>query len=418
MTSITDQDHKKMIRKRISDEAEIIKDQEISVSKQEDKNDYKFRTQAIHAGIDPYKQAGAIVTPIYQSTNYVFEAVGQPREFEYSRCGNPTRKALEDNLATLENGTYCSALATGQAAELTIINMFKSGDHIICGNDVYGGTIRLLNHLKQTNGLQITYTPMTDREVVLKEIRPETKAIWVETPSNPLFNIVDISAISDMAREKDIITIVDNTLLTPYFQQPLNLGADIVIHSATKYLSGHNDGLGGAVICKHQHHAEQISFIANALGAVLGSFDAWLIARGIKTLALRMREHQKAAQKIALFLKGHPTVTDVYYPGLAEHPQADLIKKQSSGHGGMLSFKVDGGFEKAKKVAENTKLFFLTESFGGVESLIQHPQTMSHSSISPMAQQEAGITENLLRISVGLEDISDLIDDLGKALEL
>jgi len=418
MTSITDQDHKKMIRKRISDEAEIIKDQEISVSKQEDKNDYKFRTQAIHAGIDPYKQAGAIVTPIYQSTNYVFEAVGQPREFEYSRCGNPTRKALEDNLATLENGTYCSALATGQAAELTIINMFKSGDHIICGNDVYGGTIRLLNHLKQTNGLQITYTPMTDREVVLKEIRPETKAIWVETPSNPLFNIVDISAISDMAREKDIITIVDNTLLTPYFQRPLNLGADIVIHSATKYLSGHNDGLGGAVICKHQHHAEQISFIANALGAVLGSFDAWLIARGIKTLALRMREHQKAAQKIALFLKGHPTVTDVYYPGLAEHPQADLIKKQSSGHGGMLSFKVDGGFEKAKKVAENTKLFFLTESFGGVESLIQHPQTMSHSSISPMAQQEAGITENLLRISVGLEDISDLIDDLGKALEL
>ncbi len=417
MTSIIDHDHKKKIRNRISDESKEIKNQKISVSTREEKYNYKFQTKAIHAGIDPDKQSGAIVTPIYQSTNYVFEAVGQPKEFEYARCGNPTRKALEDNLATLENGTYCTALATGQAAELTILNMFKSGDHIICGNDVYGGTIRLLNHLKQTNGLQITYTPMTDPEVVFKEIRPETKAIWVETPSNPLFNIVDISAISDIAREKDIITIVDNTLLTPYFQQPLNLGVDIVIHSATKYLSGHNDGLGGAVICKYQHHAEQISFIANALGAVLGSFDAWLIARGIKTLALRMREHQKATQEIALFLKSHPKVTDVYYPGLADHPQADLINKQSSGHGGMLSFKVDGGFAKAKKVAENTKLFFLTESFGGVESLIQHPQTMSHSSISSAAQEAAGITENLLRISVGLEDITDLIDDLGKALE-
>lgn len=417
MTSIIDHDHKKKVRKYILDQAENIKNQEISVSKIEEKNEYKFRTQAIHAGIDPDKQSGAIVTPIYQSTNYIFEAVGQPREFEYARCGNPTRKALEDNLATLENGTYCSALATGQAAELTILNMFKSGDHIICGNDVYGGTIRLLNHLKQTNGLQISYIPMIDPEVVSKAIRPETKALWVETPSNPLFNIVDISAISRIARGKNLLTIVDNTLLTPYYQQPLNLGADIVIHSATKYLSGHNDGLGGAVVCKHQHHAEQISFIANALGAVLGSFDSWLVARGIKTLALRMREHQQSALEIAHYLKKHPQITDVYYPGLDDHPQTDLINKQSTGHGGMLSFKVDGGFEKAKKVAENTKLFFLTESFGGVESLIQHPQTMSHSSISPQAQKAAGISENLLRISVGLEDISDLIDDLGKALE-
>jgi cystathionine gamma-synthase len=417
MTSNIEQDYKIEIRNRISEESGIMKKQKNALSKQENYNDFKFQTQAIHAGIHPEKQYGAIVTPIYQSTNYVFQAVGQPKEFEYARCGNPTRKALEDNLATLENGIYCTALATGQAAELTILNLFKSGDHIICGNDVYGGTIRLLNHVKQSNGIQVTYVPMTDPDKVVKEIRSNTRAIWVETPSNPLFNIVDIETIADIAKTKNLITIVDNTLLTPYFQQPLNLGADIVIHSATKYLSGHNDGLGGAVVCKHQHHAEQISFIANALGAVLGSFDAWLIARGIKTLALRMREHQKSALEIAHFLQQHQQVTDVYYPGLDDHPQAELIKKQSSGHGGMLSFKVDGGFEGAKKIAEKTKLFFLTESFGGVESLIQHPQTMSHSSISPLAQKAAGITENLLRISVGLEDIGDLIDDLEKALQ-
>jgi cystathionine gamma-synthase len=418
MTPIIHEDHKKKIRKRISEEASKTKSEENSLPKRENNDDLKFQTQAIHAGIDPNTQAGAIVTPIYQSTNYVFKAVGQPREFEYARCGNPTRKALEDNLATLENGTYCTALATGQAAELTILNMFKSGDHIICGNDVYGGTIRLLNHVQQTNGVRVTYISMTDPDEVAAEICSETKALWVETPSNPLFNIVDIAAISAIAKSNNLLTIVDNTLLTPYFQKPLDLGADIVIHSATKYLSGHNDGLGGALICKHQQHAEQISFLANALGAVLGSFDAWLIARGIKTLALRMREHQKSALEIANFLRKHKKITDVYFPGLEDHPQADLIHKQSSGHGGMLSFKVKGGFDEAKKVAENTKLFFLTESFGGVESLIQHPQTMSHSSISPMAQKAAGITENLLRISVGLEDISDLINDLGKALAL
>ncbi len=416
MTPIFEQDHKKNIRRHISDKAAKNERSESSPQGQSDQKELQFQTKSIHAGIDPEKQSGAIVTPIYQSTNYVFEAVGQPREFEYARCGNPTRKALEDNLAALEHGTYCAALATGQAAELTILNMFKSGDHIVCGNDVYGGTIRLLNHVQETTGIDVTYIPMTDPERVAKEIRPATKAVWVETPSNPLFNIVDITAIADLAGENDLITIVDNTLLTPYYQQPLNLGADIIIHSATKYLSGHNDGLGGAVICKNQHHAEQISFIANALGAVLGSFDAWLILRGIKTLALRMREHQKSALEIAHFLQKHPQVTEVYFPGLADHPQVDLIQKQSSGHGGMLSFKIDGGFEKAKQVAENTKLFFLTESFGGVESLIQHPQTMSHSSISPQAQQEAGITDNLLRISVGLEDVTDLIDDLRKAL--
>ena len=418
MSNIINQDHKKKIRQLVSEKTVTQNAAAVKLTEQDNHNAYKFQTMAIHAGIDPLKQSGAIVTPIYQSTNYVFEAVGQPREFEYARCGNPTRKALEDNLSALENGVFCTALATGQAAELTILNILKTGDHIICGNDVYGGTIRLLNHIEQTNGIKVTYIPMTDPERVTQKILPETKAIWVETPSNPLFNIVDISSIADIAGNNGLLTIVDNTILTPYFQQPLNLGADIVIHSATKYLSGHNDGLGGAVICKHEHHAEKFSFIANALGAVLGAFDAWLILRGIKTLAVRMREQQKSALEIAHFLHQHPQVSDVYFPGLPDHPQYELIKKQCSGYGGMLSFKVEGGFEKAKKVAENTKLFFLTESFGGVESLIQHPQTMSHASISPHAQKEAGITDNLLRISIGLEDVEDLINDLDRALTL
>ncbi|HEX9654205.1 MAG TPA: PLP-dependent aspartate aminotransferase family protein [bacterium] len=375
-----------------------------------------FNTKAIHAGVtlDPYTRA--IVTPIHQSTIFAFEGFCEPGPFEYSRCGNPTRKALEDNLAALEGGVYCAALATGQAAELTILSRFAKGDHIICGNDVYGGTIRLFNHLKKHAGLEVSFIPMTVNDRIAAEIRPNTKALWIETPSNPLFNIVDLQNVVELARAHDLLTIVDNTLLTPCCQQPLQFGADFVIHSATKYLSGHNDGLGGAIICKHPYHVEEVAFIANALGAVLGAFDSWLILRGIKTLPLRMREHQKSALQIAHFLEDHPQVERVYYPGLDSHPQFDLIQKQTSGYGGMISFKVRGGVEKARTLVEGTSIFFLTESFGGVESLIQHPQTMSHSSMAPEAQIEAGITENLIRISVGLEDVQDLITDLDKAL--
>jgi cystathionine beta-lyase/cystathionine gamma-synthase len=375
-----------------------------------------FSTKAVHAGVtlDPYTRA--IVTPIHQSTIFAFEGFCEPGPYEYSRCGNPTRKALEDNLAALEGGVYCAALATGQAAELTLLNRFGKGDHIICGNDVYGGTIRLFNHLKKQAGLEVSFIPMINTDRVAAEIRPNTKALWIETPSNPLFNIVDLVAIVDLAKANNLNTIVDNTLLTPCCQQPLNFGADFVIHSATKYLSGHNDGLGGAIICKHAHHVEEVGFIANALGAVLGAFDSWLILRGIKTLPLRMREHQKSALQIARFLEDHPSVEKVYYPGLDSHPQFDLIQKQTSGYGGMISFKVHGGVEKARTVVEGTDIFFLTESFGGVESLIQHPQTMSHSSMTADAQLDAGITENLIRISVGLEDVEDLIADLDEAL--
>ncbi len=378
--------------------------------------DCRFQTKAVHAGVRPDPATGAIVTPIHQSTTYQFQGMGRPGAFEYSRCGNPTRKALEDNLAALEGGVYCAALATGQMAELTLMNLFKKGDHIICGNDVYGGTIRLFNHLKHHAGLEVSYIPMTDPARVADEVRPNTRALWVETPSNPLFNIVDIAAMAEIARLHDLVTIVDNTVLTPYYQQPLALGADYVIHSATKYLSGHNDGLGGAIICKYEHQVEDIAFTANALGGVLGAFDAWLILRGIKTLPLRMREHQQSALQIAEFLENHPAVEQVFYPGLASHPQRELIARQCSGYGGMISFRVRGDIEAARRVVEGTRLFATTESFGGVESLIQHPMTMSHSSMTPVAQAAAGITENLVRISVGLEDVQDLLKDLDRAL--
>ncbi len=376
----------------------------------------RFQTRAIHAGVTPDPHTGAMVTPIHQSTTFLFEAMGQPGEYEYSRCGNPTRKALEDNLAALEGGVYCAALATGQMAELTLLNRFGKGDHIICGNDVYGGTIRLLNHLQKQAGLQVSYISMIDPAQVAAAVQPNTKALWIETPSNPLFNIVDIAAMAEIAKCYNLVSIVDNTVLTPFCQQPLALGADFVIHSATKYLSGHNDGLGGAIICKHEQDVEETAFIANALGGVLGAFDAWLILRGIKTLPLRMREHQQSALQIAEFLEAHPAVARVYYPGLASHPQRDLIEKQTNGFGGMITFKVTGGIEAARRVVEGTRLFATTESFGGVESLIQHPQTMSHSSMTPEAQADAGITESLVRISVGLEDVQDLLTDLERVM--
>lgn len=380
-------------------------------------SEMKFQTKAIHAGIDPDPATGAIATPIHQSTTYQFKRMGEPGEFEYSRCGNPTRKALEDNLAALEGGVYSSALATGQGAQITLLNLFQQGDHIICGNDVYGGTIRMLNLLKKNAGIEVSFIPLTDVDRVRTEIRSNTRAIWIESPSNPLFNIVDLEAIATLARENDVISIVDNTLLTPYFQQPFQFGIDLVVHSATKYLSGHNDGLGGVIVCRENKFVEDIAFTANALGAVLGAFDAWLILRGIKTLALRMREQQKSALKIANFLQSHSAVSRVFYPGLADHPQYALIQKQTSGFGGMLSFELKEGIEKARKVVEGTELFYMTESFGGVESLIQHPQTMSHSSMSPEALAEAGITDKLVRVSVGLEDCEDLLADLERALD-
>ncbi len=380
-------------------------------------NQYRLQTQAIRAGAGPDPATGAIVTPIHQSTNFVFKGPGEPREFEYSRCGNPTRKVLEDNLAALEKGAYCSALATGQAAELIVMNLFKRGDHLICGNDVYGGTIRLLNHFQRLYGIEVSYISLVDPNRVEDEIRPNTRGIWIETPSNPLFNIVDLEAMAEISHSRNLISIVDNTVLTPCCQRPFDYGIDFVVHSAAKYLSGHNDGLGGILVCRTDEYAEDIAFAANALGAVMSAFDAWLIARGVKTLPLRMREHQKNALQVAQFLEQHPLVTHIYYPGLKSHPQRDLIEKQTSGYGGLLSFEINGNLERAYQVLKRCKLFYMAESFGGVESLICHPKTMSHSSMTPEAMAGAGITDQLIRLSVGLEDAEDLIEDLAQALE-
>lgn len=399
------------------DTATIADDETDCFSSSQSHAEFRFQTRAIRAGTNPDKALGAIVTPIHQSTNFIFDAPGEPREYEYSRCGNPTRKALENNMAALEGGTYAAAMATGQAAELVVMQQFKSGDHFICGNDVYGGTIRLFNQLQKLYGIEVAYIPLTDPDRVEDALRPNTRGIWIETPSNPLFNLVDLEAMVSICRKYDLISIVDNTLLTPYCQQPFKFGIDFVVHSAAKYLSGHNDGLGGILVCRDDQYTEDIAFTSNALGAVLGAFDSWLISRGIKTLPLRMREHQKNAERVIGFLEQHPLVTRIYYPGLADHPQYELIAKQSTGYGGLVSFEIDDDFARAKKVLTKTELFYIAESFGGVESLICHPKTMSHSSMSEEALADAGITDQLIRISVGLEDADDLIQDLDQALE-
>ena len=377
----------------------------------------RFQTKAIHAGQRPDPATGAIVTPIHQSATYAFDDVDKNKGYDYSRSGNPTRKALEEQLAALEGGTYCVALTTGMAAETTVTNLFKRGDHIICGNDVYGGTFRLFKYIERQFEVAFSFISLVDPARILAEVRPNTKAVWVETPSNPLFNVVDLEVVANIAAAHNLLTIVDNTLLSPYCQQPLRFGADIVVHSTTKYLSGHNDGLGGAIICNDAALAEQIAFCANALGTVSSAFDAWLILRGVKTLTLRMREHQKNALRLARFLQNHPKVKRVYYPGLPDHPQARIIEKQTTGFGGMLSFEVEGGKPAAHTLLRCTQLFYIAESFGGAESLIEHPATMSHASMSSEAQAEAGITDGLLRISAGLEDSDDLLDDLQQAFD-
>ena len=325
----------------------------------------KFQTKAIHAGIEPCPATGALITPLHQSAIYVFDDVDKNKGYDYSRTGNPTRNTLSEHLAKLEGGKYCAALATGMAAEATTLSLFKQGDHIICGNDVYGGTFRLFNMMQNQYGIDISFVPMTDPDRIRAELRPNTKALWIETPSNPLFNIVDLAKAVQICEDNDLVSIVDNTLLSPFYQQPIDFGVDIVVHSTTKYLSGHNDGLGGAIVCNKEEHAEKIAFSANAMGTVSGSFDAWLILRGIKTLGVRMREHQRNAMAISKFLQDHPLVEKVYYPGLESHPQYDIIQKQASGHGGLLSFSVKGGFAAAREVLRRTNLFYIAESFGG-----------------------------------------------------
>ncbi len=376
----------------------------------------EFETKAIHAGQDPDPTTGATITPIYQTSTYTQEALGKHKGYEYSRTGNPTRTVLETALAAIENGKYGLCFASGLAATTTVLCMLKAGDEIVAGDDLYGGTIRLLNRVFSNFNIKTNYVDGREPKNFEDAITSKTKLIWLETPTNPMLRLCDIKAISEITKSKKIILCVDNTFASPYFQKPLDLGADVVVHSTTKYLGGHSDVIGGAVLLNDKELYEKIQFYQNAIGGTPGPFDSWLVLRGIKTLAVRMKKHEENALKIAEFLEKHPKIKEVYYPGLKSHPQHELAKKQMSGFGGMVSIKVNGGKEAAKKVIESTKLFALAESLGGVESLLNFPYLMTHVGVSPEHKARLGITEDLIRLSVGIEDINDLLKDLEKAL--
>jgi cystathionine beta-lyase/cystathionine gamma-synthase len=377
----------------------------------------RFSTRAIHAGQEADPATGATIVPIYQTSTYTQADIGVHKGYEYSRTGNPTRTALEACLAALEDAEYGLAFATGMAATSTIMAMLSAGDHVVAADDLYGGTYRVFDKVFRRLGLDFTFVDARDPANVAEALRPNTKLVWLETPTNPLLRLCDIKAIADITREKGLILAVDNTFMSPYFQQPLNLGADLVVHSTTKYIGGHSDVVGGAILTSNKELYQRIQFLQNAMGGVPGPFDAWLTLRGAKTLAVRMRAHAENAMAVAQFLETHPKIAAVNYPGLESHPQHALAKAQMSGFGGMISFEVQGGIEAGKKVATSTKLFSLAESLGGVESLIGHPATMTHAAIPPEQRAAVGLSDGLIRISVGIEDIEDLLADLAQALE-
>lgn len=376
----------------------------------------KFSTKAIHTGVNKDSAYNSVITPIYQTSTFRFEDIGTTKGYDYTRSGNPTRTALEECLADLEGGILARAVATGMAAINVALHFVKTGEHIISTNDCYGGTERLLRIYSGLYGIEVTFVDMTDLEKVRQAIKPNTRLVWIETPSNPLLNVVDIKAITDFAHQNHALAAVDNTFLSPYFQRPFELGADIVIHSTTKYLNGHSDVVGGAVIVNNQELGIRLSELVNALGQSQAPFDAWLVLRGIKTLVPRMKAHEENANKLAKFLDQHPKVAKVNYPGLPTHPHHELAKKQQSGFGGMISFEVKGGIENVNKLLKATRIFAIAESLGGIESLICHPATMTHASMNPELREKAGINERVIRLSVGIEDIDDLIADLNQAL--
>jgi cystathionine gamma-synthase len=375
---------------------------------------YGFATRAIHAGQDPDPTTGAISVPIYQTSTYAQEAVGVHKGYDYARTDNPTRGALETALAALEGGAHGLAFASGMAAETTMLLTLSAGDHVICGDDVYGGTYRLFTKVMARQGLAFDFVDMSDTDRVAAAIRPETRLIWLETPTNPLLKLADIAAISQLARPRRILTVVDNTFASPYFQRPLELGADVVHYSTTKYLGGHSDVVGGALVMASDELYQQLKFLQNAVGGVPGPFDSWLVLRGLKTLAVRMRAHESNAIAIARFLEEHPAVDRVIYPGLPAHPQYALARRQMQGFGGMISTVLRGGAPAANELVTRTKLFTLAESLGGVESLIEIPAAMTHASV---AGSPLEVPAGLVRLSVGIEDQEDLLADLEAALE-
>ena len=374
-----------------------------------------FSTDAIHAGQEPDPSTGAITVPIYQTSTFVQEELGKHKGYEYARTGNPTRAALERNLAVLERGRFGYAFASGMAAINAMMTLFKAGDHILAGQNLYGGTFRLFDRVLRDFGLTFSYVDTRRLEAIEKAIQPTTRLLLIETPTNPVMEITDIAAAAQLAHAHGVLLAVDNTFMSPYLQRPLELGADIVIHSTTKYLNGHSDGVGGAVILNDTALAERLKFIQNAAGAILGPFDSWLVLRGVKTLSVRMERHCQNGMAIAQFLAAHPKVKHVHYPGLVSHPQHELARKQMTGFGGMIAFET-GSLESARKVLKAVRLCALAESLGGVETLISHPASMTHASVPAEDRRRIGITDGLVRISVGIEDVEDLIADLEQAL--
>ncbi len=380
----------------------------------------KFGTKAIHAGVEPDPVTGAIMTPIYQTSTYVQDGIGKHKGYEYSRTHNPTRTALQNALAALENGKYGICFASGLAATDAVLKLLKPGDEVIATNDLYGGTYRIFKTIFEPFGIKFTFLPLQEAGILKKHLHEKVKMVWVETPTNPTLNIIDIAQIKkDLGENDHIILAVDNTFASPYLQNPLDLGADLVVHSVTKYLAGHSDVVMGAVITNNDHLASELYRIQNSCGAVPGPQDCFLVLRGIKTLHVRMQRHCENAQSIAEFLINHPLVDKVYYPGLEIHPNHEIAKKQMKNFGGMISFTLkDNTLDAAKKVVENLKIFSLAESLGGVESLVGHPATMTHASIPKEEREKAGVTDSLIRLSVGIEDIDDLIKDLESALKI
>ncbi len=376
------------------------------------------RTRLVLAGQRTDSAYNSIVPPLYQSAIFRFEDVGLTKGFDYTRSGNPTRKALEDVLADLEGGAGAVALTSGMAAVSTVLTLFDAGVHVICSHDCYGGTERLLCTLRDQGKLDVSFVDLTTPKALPEAIRPNTKAIWVETPSNPLLRIIDVEAVAEVARAHGLTLIVDNTFLSPLLQQPLALGADFVVYSTTKYINGHSDVVGGAVIARTEYLNEQLQFTANMHGTIAQPFDCWLVLRGLKTLPLRMKQHQENAHAVALFLAQHPNVEQVFYPGLESHEGHALAARQQQGFGGMVSFALRGGPEAVNHLLRSTNVFSLAESLGGVESLIEHPATMSHASMRPEQRIAAGITDSIIRLSVGIESIDDLIADLAQALDV
>ncbi len=376
----------------------------------------EFETKAIHAGVEPDPATGAVMTPVYFTTTYAQDRPGEHRGYEYSRTGNPTRTVMEENLASLEHAEWGLGFSSGCGATNTVLNLLSAGDHVISGDDVYGGTYRLFENVYEDYDLSFSYVDTTDPQNVFNEIRDNTRLVWLESPSNPLLKITDLAALTEPLQDEEIITAVDNTFATPFLQNPLELGADLVVHSTTKYLGGHSDVVGGAIVGNDPELKENLAYHQNAVGATPGPMDCWLVLRGTKTLALRMERHCQNAREVSNFLDEHPSVRNVFYPGLESHPDHDIARKQMADFGGMVSFELDASLDASESMVSSTEIFTLAESLGGVESLIEHPASMTHASIPREKRLEIGLTDGLVRLSVGVESSRDLINDLETAI--